>query len=473
MASTAATRVVQAALDPECSAQELGELAASDPAFAIKVLSLANSPAFRLKSEVHDVRRAAALLGVRGLRNLALSLVVTDMAPPNELGAAILASSLRRALAARFIATELGHREVDPFFTAGLFLESGLLVSMTEDPAFTQEVVDTPASFRVVRERAAGVVDHPSRGRELAESYHLPSSTIKAIAHHHDEACPEGDTPAIAWLAERVAAIYEGGDISGSRAKVEAAAATIGLDESAIGRVIEQLPEAVSLAAAAFSRDVGEMRDYDALVADANRALVDLNAQYEGMVRQLQALIGQKESLEKELRETNERLAVQATTDELTGLPNKRALQVALHRDMAQARRENQTLSLVVIDIDHFKSFNDTWGHALGDEVLRVVGKTLKENVRTADLPARYGGEEFVIILPHTGKHSAKAVAERVRRALEETKVQGPSGPLHVTASFGIASSDGSDAPEELFVKADDALYQAKRSGRNRVCLAA
>jgi two-component system, cell cycle response regulator len=127
-------------------------------------------------------------------------------------------------------------------------------------------------------------------------------------------------------------------------------------------------------------------------------------------------------------------------------------------------------MSLVIVDIDHFKSFNDRYGHATGDEVLRVTAQTLKEYVRRGDLLARFGGEEFAIILPNTDAKGALIVTERIRAAVEAQLVPAIPEPLRVTASFGIASVRGpefAELPELLFERADTALYQAKTDGRN------
>ena len=168
--STSAARVVQAALKPDCSADELGDLAASDPAFALRVLAIVNSPAFALKSAVDDIRRATSMLGVRGLRNLALSMVVADMAPPGPAGELVLAHSLRRALAAKELAAMLGHRETDAFFTTGLFLESGILSSTADQPNLLDEVARAPAAARSVQERVRGLAPYPESGRLLADA---------------------------------------------------------------------------------------------------------------------------------------------------------------------------------------------------------------------------------------------------------------------------------------------------------------
>lgn len=171
----------------------------------------------------------------------------------------------------------------------------------------------------------------------------------------------------------------------------------------------------------------------------------------------------------------HERVSEQAVTDELTGLPNNRAFRETIEREAARAERFGHSLSLVILDLDDFKSVNDTYGHLQGDEVLRAIGRILFDEPRAIDEPARYGGEEFVIALPETGVDGAVELAERVRERLEgeEIRLLDGSGALKVTASFGTATLPLSAASvRELFSAADDALYQAKRSGKNRVATA-
>lgn len=473
--SVAATRIVEAAIREDCSIAELGKLAQSDPGFAMRVLSLVNSAAFGLSRQVGDVRQAVGLLGARGLRNLALSLVISDMVPTGEGGRILLANCLRRALAAQGISEALGERRTDGYFTAGLFLESGLLARARHHADGAADIAKSPAAHRVVREMAAGEDPHPIVGARLANEFHLPRDIASAIAHHHDDAMPEGAIPGAAWVAEHIAAVFEGGNVASILKEAVAAGAELGVTEAQVDALIRALPQKVVDVAKAFERDVGEQPDLETLAVEVNRSLVELNGQYAEVVQTLERVIAEKDDLERQLRAANVQLAHKAMTDALTGLPNKYALTDALSRDLARADRGGEHVSLIVVDIDHFKRVNDTWGHATGDEVLRGVGGVIRESVRASDVPARYGGEEFVVVLPNTDLEGAAVVAERIRERLEMHRMPGPAGTLQVTASLGVAAVQGPDCREServLFERADAALYEAKRSGRNRVRVA-
>lgn len=175
-------------------------------------------------------------------------------------------------------------------------------------------------------------------------------------------------------------------------------------------------------------------------------------------------------------RAERQRLEVLALTDPLTHTLNRRALVDRLTEELERARRYSLDLALLIVDLDHFKTVNDSYGHLIGDEVLRGVSRTLQREARAVDVVARYGGEEFVVILPETGAEGAVALAERIReRVCNSPPIPGGEyGWLRVTVSIGVATVPQSHAssPDELISLADQALYRAKAEGRNRVCIA-
>jgi diguanylate cyclase len=168
------------------------------------------------------------------------------------------------------------------------------------------------------------------------------------------------------------------------------------------------------------------------------------------------------------LQSNLEAIRVESLTDPLTLLANRKSLETA----MDKLFHENRVFSLLVTDIDHFKTFNDRYGHLTGDRVLRLVAGTLKQSVKGRDTAARYGGEEFVILLPETGLRPAMTVAETIRRSvMNKELVKRSTGENlgYVTLSIGVATRRDSDTSESLIGRADACLYAAKRAGRNRV----
>jgi diguanylate cyclase (GGDEF)-like protein/PAS domain S-box-containing protein len=188
-----------------------------------------------------------------------------------------------------------------------------------------------------------------------------------------------------------------------------------------------------------------------------------------GVAVDVSAEVAHKTELERyhrDLEEANDQLRKLAVTDELTGLRNRRSFEERLVMEFSMARRRKRELSLLLIDVDDFKMINDRWGHAAGDEVLRRLGMILRTTVRLPDLPARYGGEEFVVLLPESGEESAMGLARRVmqRVATEDWENE----PL--TISVGMAAMNESlENGFQLVEMADEALYAAKRAGKNRV----
>jgi diguanylate cyclase (GGDEF)-like protein len=171
----------------------------------------------------------------------------------------------------------------------------------------------------------------------------------------------------------------------------------------------------------------------------------------------------------------HELVSEQAVTDDLTGLANNRAFREQIEREAARALRFGLDLSLLILDLDNFKSVNDTYGHPQGDAVLSTIGRILREESRGIDRPARYGGEEFVVALPETDAEGALELAERIRERIEAAQVEliDGGGTMAVTASIGLATLSGGEVDVRALVgAADAALYEAKRTGKNRVILA-
>jgi len=165
-------------------------------------------------------------------------------------------------------------------------------------------------------------------------------------------------------------------------------------------------------------------------------------------------------------------LAQQVHTDGLTGLFNHRHFQLTLERELERTRRTGQPISLVMVDLDHFKQINDRWGHEVGNQVLRQCALLMVRGLRKIDIACRYGGEEFALLLPGTSLPRAVNAANRLRLAIADTPLQTTDGALPVTASMGadVFVKGDTMGPADFVQRADSQLYQAKQQGRNRVC---
>lgn len=175
--------------------------------------------------------------------------------------------------------------------------------------------------------------------------------------------------------------------------------------------------------------------------------------------------------LQDDLKRSNELLLELSNTDHLTRLFNRRYLMDALDKEVQRTIRKGGNLSLLILDIDHFKLVNDSYGHLQGDAVLQRVAMHLSKELRNYDVAARYGGEEFIAVLPDSTLKEAAFVAERIRASIQDIKFEGELSPLSLTASLGVATfpAQGCNTVDEFIKLADDALYRAKSNGRNRV----
>ncbi|ROR01611.1 diguanylate cyclase [Desulfosoma caldarium] len=177
-------------------------------------------------------------------------------------------------------------------------------------------------------------------------------------------------------------------------------------------------------------------------------------------------------ALHEELVAAREALRIQATRDPLTGTYNRGAAYQRLVEELDRAVRANQPLSLLMMDIDHFKKINDTYGHLVGDHVLKETVARMRSVIRSYDVVGRFGGEEFLVVLPHADTGIAVNVAERIRAAVSRHPIVDGQVAVSVTLSAGVATAHGPTVPDALIQSADEALYLAKRTGRNRVCAA-
>ena len=195
---------------------------------------------------------------------------------------------------------------------------------------------------------------------------------------------------------------------------------------------------------------------------------------FNDMVARLREGRGALASINKTLSEKNEELRNLSITDSLTGLYNRRHFMEVLANEVARAGRHKQGFSVMMIDTDHFKKYNDTFGHQAGDDLLKKIGSIFKESLRNIDYAARYGGDEFIVLLPGTGSGGAFEVGDRIRQRVAAETLSGETGGASVTLSIGLVTfrSVHSETLETIIASADSALYHAKRSGRNQVVLA-
>ena len=214
------------------------------------------------------------------------------------------------------------------------------------------------------------------------------------------------------------------------------------------------------------------LADDDSSVRTIVESLVQATKEMERNNQALEARLSASKQEITQLQLNLEVVRTESLTDPLTELANRKSFDEALVKAITEARTRDEPLSLMMSDVDHFKRFNDTYGHLTGDQVLRLVAMSVKQNVKGQDIAARYGGEEFVVVLPNTVLRSAITVGDHIRRAVMAKELMKRSTGEHlgrVTISVGIAALHPGDTPQTLIERADVCLYAAKRTGRNKV----
>ncbi|MDB2562909.1 diguanylate cyclase, partial [Sulfurimonas sp.] len=212
----------------------------------------------------------------------------------------------------------------------------------------------------------------------------------------------------------------------------------------------------------------------DALLKEKEKNELHLQAEIDKQTKHLQDANLLLREQKDELEETKKLLTIESQTDMLSGLYNRRYFFEASQTSFYNAIRYEQDLSLLMIDIDSFKVVNDTYGHIIGDEVIRMLSNTLRITARNGDIIARYGGEEFIILLPHTNKQDTYELAERIRIEIEKETIVLENNPsFNITVSIGLTQLNKKEDTEiaSAILRCDEALYQAKNSGKNKICI--
>ncbi len=476
-----AMQVVALAQDPDAGVSEVADLVQKDPALAARILRAANSPLYARNREITNVRQALMLLGLHATLSLALGFsLVAGLKEDGDSRIdypAFWRHAVLSAMISRMLAEHLRLDRAEDVFLMALLQDIGVL-------ALDRTFPDYGGLYRaasdhqdlVRRERERYGADHAAAGSWLLCKWGLPEFICQSVALSHDPAgCPEMDAErrrAIECVAasgpiaeifllsdDRQAKIRAAAEIARSRLGVEAQAFS-GLVEAVCG----EWPDIKRL----YELPDGADFDPTAVMDEAREVL---------LVRNLHALQeaneyrNRAESLEKR----NQALEQETRTDVLTGLYNRAYFDEKIEEEFSAAQEHGWPLSLAFLDLDHFKRINDTFGHQVGDQVLRSVAGVFLKVLRKTDIPCRYGGEEFVVIVPGYNAEQALIACERVRRAVAEATHAWVDGkPVGCTLSVGLAAHNGGarfDSPEDLIRAADRAVYAAKLGGRNRTML--
>jgi len=460
-----AVTIIQQVEKDDVGVAEIAETVSLDPALASRILKVVNSATFGRRSEISTVSHALLLLGLTRLKMLALGFTLVGSWAQSGAkgdGQRFWQHTLFAAAAARNLAEKLGG-DAEQTFMAALLQDIGMLAMEQGADGYAAAWKRADQGFRRIRdiEQETFQLDHTEVGARLAEDWNLPAPLVAAIRHHEEPTtAPEAHAAIVRFVAlgARAADIFTDEQPEHSlHAFRELAGEWFDVSEGEADALLSSTQESANEIRDLFELPVGEMEDSATILARANEALVSLS-----MVQQTEAdaLVARAEEME-----------VKATTDPLCGIANRGRFDEFIRSSVTTAHQVGTPLSLIMVDLDRFKSINDKLGHPVGDRTLVAVAGLLAELSPTSALVARYGGEEFAIVLPDTARKTAAELAEALRRQVANMEIKTREGGLEVTASMGVATSLGGQLPDvaSLIKAADVALYTAKQEGRNCV----
>lgn len=455
--SATALKLVEMAEKPDVSVKQIADLIATDPAMSARILKYANSPMVGPRQAITSVQGAVSMLGVRSVKVTALGFSLVRRGDYSKCPKfdydLYWAHATAIATAARSILSVARPGSADEAFVAGLLARIGRLAFVTSVPEEYEEVLARLPNVMcdgIREEQSAFGATHAEVGAELLEKWKLPAVLVDAVRYQmNPDAAP---TPEIRQIAHAISLGRQIADILcgvGGETSEQSTEYPIPMEE--IETQFRQTARLLELS-------LEELPDPEAIEDHARELADELS------------LVSSVEG--KKLEERAKELENQALTDSMTGLGNRKAFDEKLASEVERARRHKRPMALLILDLDHFKHINDSYGHPVGDEVLAATGRAIGATIRKCDFAARYGGEEFAVIAGESNLDAAMVLAERLRRVVAAITINTQQGPISPTISVGVCSvmEENDGLRKELrVVEADKQLYAAKRAGRNRI----
>ncbi len=469
----------------EFSLNDLEKIISADPALTGKMLQIANSAFYSLPNKVSNITRAMSILGTNVIKNIALSFVITKELSRDTTSYFDFDYFWRRsvttAVAAELVKNFIQKKDDDIFVTA-LLQDLGLLILCLSKGKEYDEFLTTcrpgKSTSLIKLEQQKYQFDHQQISHTLIHSWKLPPSIAEPVRYHHEpEKAPEKyrQTAEILSIADLLSTIYYGTETSENVLLLhDQMEMLFGIDKQQTNELLDDVAQKSIDIMGIFDLNPGQMRPYSQMLQEANDELGRLNLSYEQLVLALKESKEKSENFANDLRAANSRLEDLAFRDGLTNLYNHRYFQEILEKELQRAQRYKNDLSLILFDIDFFKTINDNYGHPAGDQVLANLARQVEAAVRPSDIVARYGGEEFAVILPETKESGMKVFAERLRRCVLGITTIVDSREIKVTISSGAVHFNPDQreiTKQELIDTADRALYMSKENGKNRVTI--
>lgn len=467
-----AVRIIDLVQQPDVSVDELASVVANDAALASKILRTANSSYYARARSVSKISDALVVLGLRRVKTLALGFSLVDDLRSRGNNASFDHSgfwqrSLFAAVAAREIARRQKFSLTEEAFLGGLTHSLGVLaLNQALGDSYSRLFKEAAGDYQrlIHLERLHLGFDHGALGGALGEKWNLPpvlTASLRCVAAPDFAPAEFREIVRCVTLGALAADFLLGQEPATTLASYrERCASWFGISVDTGDEILSVITEDAAPMRALLDLPEGRSVSVGDLLAQANEALEQLSLEAEL----------ENSRLERE----RSSFALEAVTDPLTGLANRRRFDEFLEFQIRTAAATRTSVALLMVDIDFFKKINDTYGHQAGDSVLKALAATLKTTIRTDDLVARFGGEEFAVVLPSTPLRGAGVLGKRVREAIDAALMPIDDGrEIHVTVSIGVAAlaPRGNLDPSILIKAADQALYDAKHAGRNTVRL--
>lgn len=487
---SAAVELLEIAQDPEIEISMVVDAIKNDPALTARLLRACNSAFFSFRSTISSLERAVPLLGLQSVTSLVLGFSLSNDSikdgPLASYYKTVWTQSLAQAVAAEMLGERFSGMPAGITFQMGLLLDIGALAMLKTMPDEYLEILEEAEqeddSLRNIELRTLGF-GHCEVGEKLAQKWRLPEMLQLAIGRHHGDSDEVSSSDPEEDMLLQVAAMSSAiGDYLCRPAKGIALKRIrqlmsdgFPMSEPEVNDVIAKIQKRVEDCRQMFQIPCHDLPSAGDLMALANEQLSELafraQVEREAAVQQQQVF----EAQNRHLQEKQLQLVEESSRDPLTGAFNRRFFLDSLNREASRCQRDAASIGLLFIDVDHFKTFNDTYGHAAGDLVLKLVSDAITESLRGSDMACRYGGEEFVVLVNRPTRTTLELVGSRIREQIENAKLEFEGKQLHVTASLGasigIPEQFATEFVDELIATADAAMYDAKKSGRNRLCL--
>lgn len=459
----------------------LAEIVSLDPALTVKVLRMANSPMYARAIKVESLEQAVMMFGWNGTLNLALSFSLVSKIPSPSHQGLDYKFFWKRSLSAAVSAKHLGKvagidSRKEDLFLPGLLQDIGMLALDKAVPDLYTEINDEQHQHKTIQKIEINKfgVDHALVGAWLLEQWNLPQRLIDlvAISHHEERYAMVGNTTPAENCIEvsNVIAdcICSDEDKKDYHYAAKVCEKLLGLDEGGFLENLESISHEITEAAAIFELDVGDPRLINCIAEQAKELLLLRSME---TLKTAEELHNEAENLESKTKKLEDSVKF----DALTNIYNRGYLDVSLKHGFDSSLQRNSPLAVVMIDLDHFKKVNDTYGHDCGDKALIHAVEILKSCIRGTDSLYRYGGEEFVVMLPNTGDVGAESLASRIIEAFNRKVFEYQEDiSFPITASLGVVTHGEGinfDNWEDLLNIADYCLYASKANGRNQYTL--